>query len=495
MNRRWLMVASVLFGAGMAVPGCQQAQSGGFKLPDPIVVYDVPITRTVTDYEEFPGYTDSPRSVNIRARVSGYLTNFYFTDGEMVQEGDKLFEIDPRPYKADRDRAKGTVEQLEAHKRRVEKAYNRAKNLLATRSVSPEEYDMYEADYRETLANIEVAKANLDLAELNVSWTEIRAPTSGLISRRMVDPGNLVKNDDTILTSIVRLDPLYVYFDVDEQAMLRLKRLMQEGKIKVKAQGKKEVPVQIGLSDEKDFPHEGIGDFMDNRVDANTGTLHFRATISNPEDAYGNRFIIPGLFVRVRLQIGDPHRALLIREQALVTDQGNKKVWVVHPKTNSEGQPETDERGQPKYVAQMRAVTLGVLRDGFREIQDGIAPDEKVVVMGMQRLRAGITVKLEKYDERSTAEAGTGQEPANPSVKDPVGAAAKERPSSAASPDRAAGASSSQHLPARAGVTSNESPQPAGAAALPTLSPARAEKRGPRTGGPDRGRERSRAAS
>jgi membrane fusion protein, multidrug efflux system len=401
MKRRWLMLVLVSSLAGAAAPGCQQAQSGAFKLPDPVAVYDTPITKTVTDYEEFPGYTDSPRSVNVRARVSGYLNNFYFTDGQMVREGDKLFEIDPRPYKADRDRAKATVEQLEAHERRVERSYIRAKNLLASHKVSPEEYDMYEADYKETVANLEVARANLELSELNLKWTEIHAPTSGQVSRRMVDPGNLVKADDTILTSIVSLDPLYVYFDVDEQAMLRVKRLMQEGKIKLSAQGEKHVPVRIGLSDERDFPHEGDGNFMDNRVDSATGTLHFRATINNPEDAFGNRFIIPGLFVRVRLQIGEPRSALMIREQALVTDQGNKKVWVVRPKMNKQGQPETDENGQPKYVAQMRAVALGVLRGGLREIQSGIEPGDWVVVMGMQRLRPDVTVRVEEFTERS----------------------------------------------------------------------------------------------
>jgi multidrug efflux system membrane fusion protein len=401
MNRRWFLMVSIL--AGAAAPGCQQPQSGMPKPPDPVAVYDLPITKVVTDYEEFPGYTDSPRSVNVRARVSGYMTNVYFKDGSMVHEGDKLFEIDPRPYKADRDRAKGTVEQLEAHRRRVEKSYNRSKNLLARGSVSPEEYDQYEADFKETVANIEVARANLDLAELSLRWTEILAPSDGQLSRRMVDPGNLVKADDTILTSIVRLDPIWVYFDVDEISMLKIKRLMQEGKIKVQAQGDKAVPVRIGLSDEKDFPHEGVVDFTDNRVDANTGTLHFRATIANPPDAHGNRFIVPGLFVRVRLQIGDPHKALLVREQALVTDQGNKKVWVVRPKLHANGQPMLDDNRQPEHFVEMRDVVLGMLLDGYREIKKGIEAGDWVVVEGMQRLRPNGLVKEQPYHETRVA--------------------------------------------------------------------------------------------
>ena len=215
----------------------------------------------------------------------------------------------------------------------------------------------------------------------------------------MVDPGNLVKADETVLTSLVSLDPLYVYFDVHEQAMLRIKRLMQQGKLKVRAQGEKAVPVQIGLSDEADFPHEGIVDFTDNRVDLNTGTLRFRAKISNPADRNGNRFIVPGLFVRVRLPIGDPHPALMVREQALVTDQGRKTVYVVKEGKNKEG--------KTVQLAMVRDVgNVGVLRDGFREVENGIEPGDRVVVAGMQRLRPGIEVKVEKYADPSVA-AGT----------------------------------------------------------------------------------------
>ena len=377
----------------------------------------------MTDFEEFPGQTDSIYSVQVRARVSGYMTNVYFKDGSMVAKDDKLFEIDPRMYKADLDRAKGTVEQYEAHLARLDKEYHRAKNLLAKRSISQEEYDRYESDYKEAVANVEVARANRDLAALNLEWTEVRSPIAGLLSRRMVDPGNLIKADDTMLTSIVSLDPLYVYFDVHEQAMLKIKRLLQEGKLsKVKAQGDKEVPVQIGLSDELDFPHQGIVDFTDNRVDLNTGTLRFRAKIANPTDRNGNRFIVPGLFVRVRLPIGDPHSALMIREQAMVTDQGRKTVFVIGDKTDKDGKPVLNDKGEPVQVTMVRDIgTPGVLRDGYREVEKGIEPGDKIVVSGMQRLRPGAEVKGEKYDEKATA------------------AAAKKREASQAPPSHSAG--------------------------------------------------------
>jgi len=306
------------------VGGCQQAQ---FKpeQPPPDVRFEAPIARVVKDYEDLPGRTDAIVKVQVRSRVSGYMTNSYFKDGTYVEKDAKLFEIDARPFMADRDRAKGTVDQLEAHLHRLERSYNRAKNLLSRGSVSPEEFDQYEADYKETAAQLEVAKANLHLAELNMEWTEVRSPCSGLLSRRMTDPGNLVKADDTILTSIVSLDPLYVYFDPADSTMLKIRRLIQQRK--ARNESEHDVPVTILLADEderKDAPHEGTIDFTDNQVDVSTGTLQFRAKLRNVD-----HFIAPGLFVRVRLPIGDDHPAVMIREQALERDQDRKKVWLL----------------------------------------------------------------------------------------------------------------------------------------------------------------------
>jgi multidrug efflux system membrane fusion protein len=433
--------------------GCQQAQSGPTRTT-PIAVYDTPVTRTVLDYEEFPGETDSPYSVQVRARVTGYMTNVYFHDGNMVRKGDKLFEIDPRQYRADLERARGTVAQYDAHVERLRKEYNRAKNLKDRGSISQEEHDHYEADFKESEANLEVARANRDLAALNLEWTEVTAPIDGLLSRRMVDPGNLIKADDTVLTSVVSLDPLYVYFDVHEQAMLRIKRLMMDGKLKLQAQGAKEVPVQIGLSDETDFPHKGIVDFTDNRVDLNTGTLRFRARIDNPADANGNRFIVPGLFVRVRLPIGNPHSALMVREQALVTDQGRKTVYIVKEKKDEKGEPAKGEKGEPVYIAMVRDVgNVGVLRDGYREVEKGIDPDDKVVVAGMQRLRPGIEVKIEKYDEAAVAKKAAAkaksEEKSEPDKKSADHEPAKV-PAGAGAPVEAKGVGKPAQGPARA---------------------------------------------
>ena len=191
--------------------------------------------QTVQEFERIEGGSEAIFSVQVMSRVSGYMTHVKFKDGDLVKAGDLLFQIDPRQYKAELDRAEGNLQQMEAHKVRLEKEYHRAKNLIERGSISPEEFDRYESDLKETEAGVKLAKANRDLAQLNYDWCEVRASTSGRLSRRMVDPGSLVKADSTVLTSIVSLDPIYVYFDVHEQTMLRIKHLMQrrEGQLAV----------------------------------------------------------------------------------------------------------------------------------------------------------------------------------------------------------------------------------------------------------------------
>ncbi|MGZ3317860.1 MAG: efflux RND transporter periplasmic adaptor subunit [Isosphaeraceae bacterium] len=398
MDRR--LCAGLLLLAGMAgVAGCGQAGSQTAPPPTPAtqVVYDTPITQVVTDYEDFPGRTDAIYTVEVRARVSGYLKRVYFHDGQEVRKDELLFLIDPRPFKATLDRQKGALEQAEAHAKRLNNEYHRAKVLFEQgRAISREEFDRYAFDHAEAEAALSTARANVDLAQLDLDWTQVTADlpegVTGRLSRRMVDPGNLVKADDTMMTTIVSQDPLYVYFDVHEQAMLRIRRLIQEGK--VKARSEKEVSLLIGLSDEKDregnpvYPHQGIVDFTDNRVDVNTGTLRFRAKLANP-----NQMISPGLFVKVRLPIGEAHPALMIREQALQADQGLKKVFVLRSQ-DEKGNPYSlkDAKGESVPAYKPVAVDVGapgVLRNGFREISQGIKPGDKVVAVGMQKIRLG----------------------------------------------------------------------------------------------------------
>ena len=275
--------------------------------------------------------------------------------------------------------------------------------------------------------------ANRDLAELNLEWTEVRAPIAGLLSRRMVDPGNLIKADDTVLTSIVSLDPLYVYFDVHEQAMLRIKRLMQQGKLKLQAQGEKAVPVQIGLSDEADFPHKGVVDFTDNRVDLNTGTL-----------------AVPGQDRQPRRRPRQPlHRAGPVRAGAAADRRAPPRADGPRagagdrpgPQDGLRRQGEEGRGGQagqgrrrasPSTSPMVRDVgTVGVLRDGYREVEKGIEPGDWVVVAGMQRLRPGIEVKAEKYDEQPAPKAAPTK--AKPPATRPPGT--PRRTKDAARPD------------------------------------------------------------
>jgi membrane fusion protein, multidrug efflux system len=387
--------------AGALATGCNKAQ-GDRSQADTAITYDLPVTRTITDYEEFPGGAEPIISIQVTSRVSGYMNEVHFKDGDLVNEGDILFQIDPRQYKAELERAIGNFEQIAAHKARLEREYQRAKMLRSRGSISVEEYDRYESDFKETEANLTLAQANRDLADLNYRWCEVRAGKSGLLSRRLVDPGNLVKAEATVLTSIVTLDPIYVYFDVNERAMLRIQRLLDEAK--AKAQSVKEVPVQISLSDEgDDFPHKGFVDFTDNKVDINTGTLRFRAKLDNKD-----RSITPGMFVRVRLPIGDPHPAVLIPEEALVTDQGEKGVYIVRER-DAQGQPypnDEDKKGTEFFNDKKPLVQRafwskvgvpGTAHDGFVEVASGVRPGDWVVVNGTQRLRNGRVVKAEKF--------------------------------------------------------------------------------------------------
>jgi RND family efflux transporter MFP subunit len=390
MIRRTLAGLLLLTGLA-AIAGCDQAVSDtkGPQAAVSLVVYDTPVVRQVTDHQEFPGRVDAMYTVEVRARVSGYLKEVCFKDGDLVKKGDVLFRIDPRPFKATLDRAKATLAQAEAHAHRLNNEYRRAKVLFDQgRSVSREEFDRYAFDHAEAEASLATAKANVDLAALDLEWTNVAADLpegfTGRLSRRMVDPGNLIKAEDTMMTTMVTQDPLYVYFDVHEQAMLKITRLIQQGKV-----DPKKIPVEFSLSDEQDFKHQGWVQFTDNKVDINTGTLRFRATVDNPD-----HLITPGLFVRVRLPIGDAHSAIMIREQAIQSDQGQKKVFVLKQKDDQGVRYVVNgvEKGQQVKSDAYRPVqvdigALGVLQDGYREVQKGIAPGDLVVVVGMQKIR------------------------------------------------------------------------------------------------------------
>jgi multidrug efflux system membrane fusion protein len=340
------------------------------KPPD--VTVAAAVEEEVTDYEEFQGKTQAMKDVEVRAHVTGYLEKFNFKEGADVHENEVLFEIDPRPFQAELDRAEANVAQAEAHVQRLELDFGRAKRLLPGGSMSREEYDKASGDLTEARSGVKSAVAARNMARLNLDYSRVTAPVSGRISRRYVDPGNMVKADETPLTRIVSLDPIYAYFDIDERTHLRIQRFLEKERSRSGEPAK--VQVVMGLSDEKDtFPHEGYVDFVDNRVDPDSGSVWLRGVFANPD-----KLLTPGLFVRVRLPIGHPHKAVLIPEQALATDQGQKHVWVVSS--------EKDEAGYSKATYR-QLEQFGAQHGPRRVVEKGIQPGELVIVSGLQRVR------------------------------------------------------------------------------------------------------------
>jgi RND family efflux transporter MFP subunit len=373
---------NLLLGLCLGLAGCARVPSEvPAAAPIPVTV-SYPVERDVTNYADFTGRTAAVDSVEVRARVSGYLDHVNFKEGALVKKDDKLFEIDPRPYRAELERARGTVAQCDARVRRLERDYQRAKNLIVRGAVGQEEYDRYEADYREGAANLDVAKANRDLAALNLEYSRVIAPVSGRVSRYVVTVGNLIQSGDqnggTLLTTVVSVDPMYAYFDMDERTVLRIRQLIREGK--AKSAGQTKWPVSLGLATDEGFPHRGTINFEDNQVNPKTGTLRVRGVFPNKDEA-----LTPGFFARVRVPIGQAHRALLVTDRAIDSDQGQKVVYVVSERNEVASRP----------------VRLGALHHGLREITDGLKPGEQVIVNGLQQVRPGVTVEPKLVEMRN----------------------------------------------------------------------------------------------
>jgi RND family efflux transporter MFP subunit len=372
------MLAALSLPLAFSMPswsGCQKAEPK-LAAPKPAeVLVSYPVEDTVTEFEEFTGRTMAVATVEIRARVSGYLDRVFFQDGAIVKAGDKLFEIDPRSYRAELERAQATVAQNRARLERLNHQEGRRKKLVANRVVTEEELELATADRAEGDAILAASIASEELAQLNLSFTLITSPINGRIGRRLVDPGNLVRADESALTTIVSIDPIYGYFDVDERTVLRLRRLIQQGKIQ--AASESDVKVELALADQDEYSLTGIINFMDNQIEASTGTLRVRAVIENKQG-----LLSPGLFLRLRVPIGAPHRALLVREEALGTDQGQRFVYVV------------DNKDEVVY----RRVKVGPLVAGRRVIETGLNASDRVVVTGLQRVRPGVKVAPKPAD-------------------------------------------------------------------------------------------------
>lgn len=365
-KRYWIVQASWLGLLLSLLAGCGQPTAEPAGPPPPAVAVSRPIQREVVEWEEYTGRLDAVETVEVRARVGGYLEKVNFKDGSLVKKGDLLFVIDPRPYKAALGRAQGELARAQARRNLAKNDLARAQRLFEKRVISEEELDTRDKNLRESIAAVQSAQSAVDEAKLNLEFTEVRAPISGRISRELVTEGNLVNDGTgtaTLLTTIVSSDPIYVYFEVDEQAYLRQgarRRTGERGTLQEAVN-----PVFVGLADEEGFPHEGRLDFLDNRFDPAVGTIRARAVVDNPDG-----MLTPGLFARVKLPSSGKFPAVLLDDKAVLTDQDRKYVYVL----------DADNR------AQRRDVKLGRMFDGLRIVTEGLGTDDAVVVHGVQKI-------------------------------------------------------------------------------------------------------------
>ena len=366
---------SVLLAVGMlGMLSCtKQGPAKRESPPPPEVTVAKPTVRQVTDYFEFPGRTAAVGQVDIRSRVTGYLEKVNFEDGQSVKKGDLLYVIDPRPYQAVLDRAEGELARLQALLRKAKLDLARSKKLRPSGAISEDELEQRVEQVAVEDASTKSAEAAVRDAQLNLDYTKITSPIDGRVSRTMITPGNFVQpglDPDTVLTTVVTTNPIYVYFNIDEPTLLKYQELARKAgqPLTLSRLRDKKYPVQIGLEDETGFPHEGTLDFVDNRLDRGTGTLRVRGVFQNKDE-----YLTPGMFVHVRIPFGKPHPALLVPERAIQTDQRIKYLLTV----------------DDKNVVQYREVKLGRLQDGMREIVSGIGPNDRVVIDGLQKAIPG----------------------------------------------------------------------------------------------------------
>lgn len=369
----------------LACAGCSPRGKGPPQGP-PEVTVATPVVKTITEWDEYPGRVSPVHSVEIRARVGGYLQSVRFRDGAVVKEGSVLFVIDPRPYRATLKAAEAQLAQAKARLDTSSALLERVRAIKESGAVSQDTLDKRVQDYLIAQADVQSAQAAVATARLNLGWTRVRAPISGKVSRRRVDPGDLVQGStagSTLLTTIVSENPVYYYFTVDEQAALRYARVWGN---EVEEPSE---PIPAKLKDASGAEHEGKIDFLDNRIDEKSGTREFRAVFPNDEG-----LLIPGMFATVRIPNGQPHEALLIPDQAIMADQMVQFVFVV---------------GENDVVAR-RTVEPGSLTEGMRVIRSGLKPGERVIVEGLQRVRPGTPVTPKETTEKGeTSGAGASQ--------------------------------------------------------------------------------------
>ncbi|HLT43922.1 MAG TPA: efflux RND transporter periplasmic adaptor subunit [Luteimonas sp.] len=359
-TRRTARLLPVLLAAAIAAACSSNASPGDAAPPPPEVSVANVVERSVHQWDDFTGRITAVETVELRPRVSGYVQRVAYEEGQLLAKGDVMFEIDPRPYRAALDRAEAELERARSEARLASAQTVRAKALVEARAISREEFETRSAATAQGNAAVRAAEAAVAAARLDLQFTRVRSPIDGRAGRAMVTTGNLAQADATLLTTVVSQDPVHVYFEADEQTWLRYSRAAGTGE-----RGGDDRTVRVGLAGEDGHPHPGTVDFIDNRVDPDTGTIRARAVLRNPDGLF-----TPGLFARVQLEAGAGFEALLVDDKAVLTDQDRKYVYVL-------GEDNT---------AQRRDVVLGRMADGLRVVQSGLEPTDTVIVNGLQKV-------------------------------------------------------------------------------------------------------------
>jgi RND family efflux transporter MFP subunit len=350
----------------VVVSGCARPANKPRTLPPPKVAIAHPVRRPITEYHEFTGQTDAVESAEIRARVRGYLNKIDFQEGTEVEQGKLLYEIDPREYQANVAKAEADVLSAQAQLALAQAEEQRSARLRATNAATEEEYQQRIATRQQAEAAVKQGQAAVELAKLDLSYCNIVAPIAGRVGRTLITVGNLVGvSEPTLLTTVVRLDPIYVYFDAPERYLEYQKKIQQQGAASAE---ERKVPAFVALETEQDFPNEGVIDFRENRVDPQTGTITIRAVLSNRD-----RTIAPGMFARIRVPIGSPTERLLVPQTAVASDQRGDYVLVV----------------KPDNTVEYRLVKTGHVEGELIVVTEGLDENDSVIVSGTQKTRPG----------------------------------------------------------------------------------------------------------
>jgi RND family efflux transporter MFP subunit len=362
----------VCAGALLSIGGCGKSGGSAQSAPPPQVTVAQVLEKRVKDWDEFTGRLQAVETVEIRPRVSGYIDKVAFTEGGRVKRGDLLFVIDPRPYQAEYDRAAADVKRYKTALELARIELVRVQRLKDSGAVSEEELDERKSTVAQAEANVAGTEAAREAASLNLNFTQVTSPIAGRVSRAEVTRGNLVtggSNGGTLLSSVVSMDPMYLYFDADEQSYLRYAKMARSGV--GPSSNDAQNPVQVGLADEEGFPHPGAVDFVDNQLNPQTGTIRARAVLQNKNGQF-----TPGLFARVQLLVSGEYSAILIEDRAVNTDQNQKYVLLL------------GANNQIEY----RKVKLGRVIEGLRIVREGLKPGDVIVVNGAQRVHPGVAV-------------------------------------------------------------------------------------------------------